>query len=75
MAASIVLCFSTEYHNSRQSIIILFWKYLINIRSESVLGIYKWKIVYSAPPGASCLFLMKKSLTEKNAGKLRIDFN
>ncbi len=26
-------CFSTEYHNSRWNIIILFWKYL-DIRSE-----------------------------------------
>ncbi len=30
----LVLYFSTEYDNSRQNIIILFWKYLIDFRSE-----------------------------------------
>jgi hypothetical protein len=27
--------FSTEYHNSRQNVIVLFWKYLGHIRSEA----------------------------------------
>ncbi len=39
--------FSTEYHNSRQNIIILIWIYLFDIRScalaKSVLGIHKRK--------------------------------
>jgi hypothetical protein len=30
----LVLYFSTGYDNSRQNIIILFWKYLIDFRSE-----------------------------------------
>ncbi len=45
MTASIVLYFSTEYHNSRQNIIK--WKYFVDIRSEAwlnlFLGIHKWK--------------------------------
>jgi hypothetical protein len=31
----LVLYFSTEYHISRQNIIILFWKYLVDIRREA----------------------------------------
>jgi hypothetical protein len=29
-----------EYHVSRQNIIILFWKYLVNIRSEALLNLF-----------------------------------
>jgi hypothetical protein len=32
--------FSTENHNSRQSIIILLWKYLTDIRSEALLNLF-----------------------------------
>jgi hypothetical protein len=34
--------FSTEYHNVRQNISILFWKYLVDIRSEAQLNLF-WK--------------------------------
>jgi hypothetical protein len=45
----LVLYFSTEYHKSRQDVLILFWKYLIDIRSQAWLNIYvdKWKTVCS----------------------------
>ncbi len=33
------LYFSTEYHNSRQNTIILFWKYLVDIRIEAWLNL------------------------------------
>ncbi len=33
-----ILCFSPEYHNSRQNIIFLFWKYLLYIESEAWLN-------------------------------------
>ncbi len=36
----LVLYFSTEYHNSRQNIMILFWKYLVDIRSEAWLNLF-----------------------------------
>jgi hypothetical protein len=43
----IVLYFSSEYHNSRQYIIILFCKYFVDNRSEAwiylFLGKHKWK--------------------------------
>jgi hypothetical protein len=45
-----VLYFSREYDDSRQNIIILFWKYLIEIRFEAWLNLFwehKWKIVCS----------------------------
>jgi hypothetical protein len=32
--------FFTEYNSSRQNIIILFWKYLVDIRSESWLNLF-----------------------------------
>ncbi len=35
-----VMYFSTEYHNSRQNIIILFWKYLVDIKSEAWLHLF-----------------------------------
>ncbi len=35
-----VLCSSTEYSNSRQNIIIVFWKYLVDIRSEAWLNLF-----------------------------------
>jgi hypothetical protein len=34
LAASRKIYFSTEYHNSRQNMIIIFSKYLVDIRSE-----------------------------------------
>ncbi len=37
MAASVTVL-PTEYHNSRQIIIILFWKYLVDIKSEAWLN-------------------------------------
>jgi hypothetical protein len=40
-----------NYPNSRQNIIIMIWKYLVDIRCEAwlnFLGIHKWKIVCSA---------------------------
>jgi hypothetical protein len=40
LAASVVLDFSTEYHNSRQNGIILFWKYLVDIISEAWLNLF-----------------------------------
>jgi hypothetical protein len=49
----IVLNFSTEYHNSIQNIIILFWKYA-DIRSEAWLCVFWediWKIVCSDKTG------------------------
>ncbi len=39
-----ILYFSQEYHNSRQSTIILFWKYFINIRSEAWLNLF-WEYI------------------------------
>jgi hypothetical protein len=36
----LALLFSTEYHNSRQNIIILFWKYLVDIRNEARVNIF-----------------------------------
>jgi hypothetical protein len=36
----LVLYFSTEYSNSRQSIIVLFWKYLVDIRSKTWLNLF-----------------------------------
>ncbi len=44
MAVSIVMYFSTEYHNSGQNIIILFWKYLVDIRSEPWLNLF-WEYI------------------------------
>ncbi len=38
MALHLVLYFSTEYHNSRQNIIIPIWKYLVDIRSDALLN-------------------------------------
>ncbi len=35
-----VMNFSTEYSISRQNITILFWKYLVDIRSEAWLNIF-----------------------------------
>jgi hypothetical protein len=35
----LVRYFSAEYHNSRQNVIILFWKYLVDIRSEAWLNL------------------------------------
>jgi hypothetical protein len=49
-----VLYFSTEYQKFRQNIIIMFWKYVVDIRSKAwpnlFLGIHKWKNVDSVPP-------------------------
>jgi hypothetical protein len=42
MAASVVL--STEDHNNKQNIIILFWKYLVDIRSEVWLNLF-WEYI------------------------------
>jgi hypothetical protein len=36
----LALHFSTEYHNSRNNIIILFWKYLVDIRNEAWLNLF-----------------------------------
>ncbi len=36
----LVMYFSTEYHNSTQNIIILFLKYLVDIRSEACLNLF-----------------------------------
>jgi hypothetical protein len=36
----LVLYFSTEYHNSRQNIVILFREYLVDIRSEAWLNLF-----------------------------------
>ncbi len=48
---NLVLFDSTEYHNSRQNIIIMFWKYFVDITREAWLNlfwvIHKWKIVCS----------------------------
>ncbi len=41
-ASTAVLYYSTEYHNSRQNIIVLFCKYLVDIRSSAWLIIF-WK--------------------------------
>jgi hypothetical protein len=39
------LYFSTEYHNSRQNIIIMIWKYLADIiRSEAWLNLF-WEYI------------------------------
>jgi hypothetical protein len=35
---------NTEYHNSRQDIIILFWKYLVDIRTEAWLNQF-WECI------------------------------
>jgi hypothetical protein len=43
MAASTVLLYSI-YHNSRQNIISLFWKYLVYIRSETWLNLF-WEYI------------------------------
>ncbi len=40
----ILLHFSPEYYNSRQNIIILFWKYLVDIRSEAWLNLF-WEYI------------------------------
>jgi hypothetical protein len=46
-----VLYYSTDYQNSRQNIIILFWIYLVDIGSKTKLNLFwelhKWKIVCS----------------------------
>jgi hypothetical protein len=34
----LVMYFSTEYHYSKQNIIILFWKYFVDIRSKDGLN-------------------------------------
>ncbi len=39
-----VLYFSTQYNNSRQNIIILFWKHLVNTKSEAWLDFF-WKYI------------------------------
>ncbi len=39
-----VLDFSTEYNNSRQNIIILFCKYLVDNRSEALLILF-WEYI------------------------------
>ncbi len=39
-AYSTVLYFSTEYLNSRENIVILFWKYLVDIRSMATLNLF-----------------------------------
>ncbi len=40
MAAFVrILYFSPEYHNPKQNIIILFWKYLVDIGSEAWLNL------------------------------------
>jgi hypothetical protein len=44
MAASVVLYFSPEYHNSRQNIIIPFWKYLVDNGSEAWLNLF-WEYI------------------------------
>jgi hypothetical protein len=36
----LVLYFSTEYHNSRHYNIILFWKYLVDIKNEACLHLF-----------------------------------
>jgi hypothetical protein len=40
----LVLYFSTGHHNSRQNIMILFWKYLVDIRSEARLNLF-WEYI------------------------------
>jgi hypothetical protein len=35
-----VLYFCTEYHNSRKNILILFWKYVVDIRSAGQLNLF-----------------------------------
>jgi hypothetical protein len=40
----LLLYFSTEYRNSRQIILILFWKYLVDIRSEARLNLF-WEYI------------------------------
>jgi hypothetical protein len=44
MAASVVLYCSKEYHNYRQHIIIQFWKYFVDIRSEVWLNLF-WEYI------------------------------
>jgi hypothetical protein len=41
--------YSTEYHNFRKNIIILFWKYLVDIRSEAWQNLF-WEYI-----NANCL--------------------
>jgi hypothetical protein len=67
--------FSTEYHNSRQNTIILFWKYLVDIRSvdwlKSILGMHKWKIVCSAPlMKARLCYTISQKLTYRGVAAL-----
>jgi hypothetical protein len=50
-APSKVLYYSPEYHNSRQNIIILSRKYLVDIRSEAWLNLY-WE--YTASKFVPC---------------------
>ncbi len=40
----LVLYFSSEYHNSRQNIEILFGKFLVDIRSEAWLNLF-WEYI------------------------------
>ncbi len=41
----LLLYFSTtEYHNSRQNITILFWKYVVDIGSEARLNLF-WEYI------------------------------
>ena len=40
-ASTAVLYYSTEYHNSRQNIIVLFWKYLVAFRSKAGQNIFR----------------------------------
>jgi hypothetical protein len=40
----LALYFSPEYHNSRQNIIILFSKYLVDIGSEAWLNLF-WEYI------------------------------
>ncbi len=37
---TVVLHVSSEYHNSRQNIIIMFWKYLVDISREALLKLF-----------------------------------
>jgi hypothetical protein len=38
--------FSTKYHNSRQNVIILFWKYLVDIGREAWLNLFWENIIF-----------------------------
>jgi hypothetical protein len=44
MSASSITYFSTEYHNFRQNMMILFWKYLAAVRSEARLNLF-WEYI------------------------------